>query len=426
LRKNNNKLIRIFVLFEKVETVINMSANQTPWESQLENLKRVSEIMDLDPAIYEVVSKPMRILQVALPIKLDDGSVKSFEGFRIHHNYARGPCKGGIRYFPHLQLDTEKALAAWMTWKNAIVNLPYGGAKGGIACNPKQLSLGELERLTRAYAAAIANFVGVDIDIPAPDVGTTPQIMAWFADEYYKIAQRIIPGVITAKPIAIGGSLGRTAATGRGCYFAAVEASQTYDIPIKDATVSIQGYNAGAKLVAASDTQGGVYSKQGINPDKLYEHKAKTGSVIGFPGTQTITSMDPLTVQCDILVPAALEDMITPSNVEQVTAKLIIEAANGPTTPDADRVLDERGIICIPDILANAGGVTVSYFEWVQNRMGYYWTEAEVDQRLETIMKAAFNDVHRYAQRYQVNMRYGAYSLALDRVGEAMRLLGWI
>jgi glutamate dehydrogenase len=405
LRKNNNKLIRIFVLFEKVETVINMSANQTPWESQLENLKRVSEIMDLDPAIYEVVSKPMRILQVALPIKLDDGSVKSFEGFRIHHNYARGPCKGGIRYFPHLQLDTEKALAAWMTWKNAIVNLPYGGAKGGIACNPKQLSLGELERLTRAYAAAIA---------------------------------RIIPGVITAKPIAIGGSLGRTAATGRGCYFAAVEASQTYDIPIKDATVSIQGYgnaayysavnffNAGAKLVAASDTQGGVYSKQGINPDKLYEHKAKTGSVIGFPGTQTITSMDPLTVQCDILVPAALEDMITPSNVEQVTAKLIIEAANGPTTPDADRVLDERGIICIPDILANAGGVTVSYFEWVQNRMGYYWTEAEVDQRLETIMKAAFNDVHRYAQRYQVNMRYGAYSLALDRVGEAMRLLGWI
>ncbi|UCH38283.1 MAG: Glu/Leu/Phe/Val dehydrogenase [Candidatus Bathyarchaeota archaeon] len=415
-----------------------MSVKLSPWESQLVNIKRVSEIMDLDPAVFEVVSKPMRILQVSLPIKLDNGSVKSFEGFRIHHNYARGPCKGGIRYFPHLQLDTEKALAAWMTWKNAVVNLPYGGSKGGIACNPKQLSQGELERLTRAYAAAIVNFVGVDIDIPAPDVGTTPQIMAWFADEYYKIARRIIPSVITAKPIEIGGSLGRTAATGRGCYFAAVDASRTYDIPIKGAEVSIQGYgnaayysavnfcNAGAKLVAASDTRGGIYSKQGINPEKLKDHKAKTGSVVGFPGTQETDSMAPLTAPCDILVPAALEDMITPANVEQVTAKLIIEAANGPTTPDADRVLDERKIICVPDILANAGGVTVSYFEWVQNRMGYYWTEDEVDQRLEKIMTAGYTDVQTYSQKYHVNMRYGAYALALDRVATAMRFLGWI
>ncbi|MCW4040826.1 MAG: Glu/Leu/Phe/Val dehydrogenase [Candidatus Bathyarchaeota archaeon] len=415
-----------------------MSTKLSPWESQLMNIKRVSEIMDLDPAVFEVVSKPMRVLQVALPIKLDDGSIKSFEGFRIHHNYARGPCKGGIRYFPHLQLDTEKALAAWMTWKNAVVNLPYGGAKGGIACNPKQLSQGELERLTRAYAAAIANFVGVDIDIPAPDVGTTPQIMAWFADEYYKIARRIIPGVITAKPIEIGGSLGRTAATGRGCYFAAVDASRTYNIPIKGAEVSIQGYgnaayysavnfcNAGAKLVAASDTRGGIYSKNGINPEKLKAHKAKTGSVLGFPGTQETDSMAPLTAPCDILVPAGLEDMITPANVEQVTAKLIIEAANGPTTPDADRVLDERKIICVPDILANAGGVTVSYFEWVQNRMGYYWTEDEVDQRLEKIMTDGYADVQAYSQKYHVNMRYGAYALALDRVATAMRFLGWI
>jgi glutamate dehydrogenase/leucine dehydrogenase len=418
--------------------VIDMSVTQSPWESQLVNIKKVSEIMNLDPAVFEVVSKPMRILQVSLPIKLDDGTVKSFEGFRIHHNYARGPCKGGIRYFPHLQLDTEKALAAWMTWKNAIVNLPYGGAKGGIACNPKQLSQGELERLTRAYAAAIANFVGVDIDIPAPDVGTNAQIMGWFADEYYKIAQRIIPGVITAKPIEIGGSLGRTAATGRGCFFAAVEASHSYNIPIKGATVSVQGYgnaayysalnfhNAGATLVAASDTRGGIYNKKGINPTKLMEHKAKTGSVIGFPGSETIDSNDPLTVPCDILVPAALEDMITPANVEQITAKLIIEAANGPTTPAADRILDERGIICVPDIFANAGGVTVSYFEWVQNRMGYYWSESEVDERLEAKMKTGYQDVNNYAQKYQVNLRYGAYSLALDRVGTAMRLLGWI
>ena len=415
-----------------------MRIKKSPWESQLENIKKVSEIMNLNPAVFEVVSKPMRILQVSLPIKLDDGSVKSFEGFRIHHNYARGPCKGGIRYFPHLQLDTEKALAAWMTWKNAIVNLPYGGAKGGIACNPKQLSQGELERLTRAYAAAIASFVGVDIDIPAPDVGTNAQIMAWFADEYYKIAQRIIPGVITAKPIEIGGSLGRTAATGRGCFFAAVEASRAYNIPIKGATVSVQGYgnaayysalnfyNAGATLVAASDTRGGIYNKKGINPNKLMEHKAKTGSVIGFPGSETVDSNDPLMVPCDILVPAALEDMITPTNAEQITAKLIVEAANGPTTPAADRILDERGIICVPDILANAGGVTVSYFEWVQNRMGYYWSESEVDERLEAKMKAGYQDVYTYSQKYEVNLRYGTYSLALDRVGTAMRLLGWI
>ena len=415
-----------------------MGVTQSPWESQLVNIKQISEIMNLDPAVFEVVSKPMRILQVSLPIKLDDGTVKSFEGFRIHHNYARGPCKGGIRYFPHLQLDTEKALAAWMTWKNAIVNLPYGGAKGGIDCNPKQLSQGELERLTRAYAAAIANFVGVDIDIPAPDVGTNAQIMAWFADEYYKIARRIIPGVITAKPIEIGGSLGRTAATGRGCFFAAVEASRTYNIPIKGATVSVQGYgnaayysalnfyNAGATLVAASDTRGGIYNKKGINPHKLMKHKAKTGSVIDFSGAETIDSNAPLTVPCEILVPAALEDMITPTNVEQITAKLIIEAANGPTTPAADRILDERGIICVPDVLANAGGVTVSYFEWVQNRMGYYWSELEVDERLKAKMKTGYQDVYNYSQKYQVNLRYGAYSLALDRVATAMRLLGWI
>ena len=415
-----------------------MSEKLNAWESQLTNLKKVTEIMNLDPAVYEVVSKPMQILQVSLPIRMDDGSIKCFEGFRIHHNYARGPCKGGIRYFPNLELDTEKALSAWMTWKNAVVNLPYGGAKGGINCDPKKMSQGELERLTRAYVAAIADFIGIDLDIPAPDVGTTAQIMAWFADEYYKISRRIIPGIITAKPIGLGGSLGRTAATGRGCFFTAVEASRTYDIPIKGATVSIQGYGnaayysalnfhqAGAKLVAASDTRGGVYNEQGIDPVKLLEHKAKTRSVVGFPGCETISSTDPLTVDCDILVPAALENMITLENVDNVKAKLVVEAANGPTTPEADRIFDKRGIICLPDILANAGGVTVSYFEWVQNRMGYYWTEEEVDQRLEKVMKKAFNDVYDYSKKYNVNLRYGAYALALDRVAEAMRLRGWI
>jgi glutamate dehydrogenase/leucine dehydrogenase len=415
-----------------------MSEKLNAWESQLTNLKKVTEIMNLDPAVYEVVSKPMQILQVSLPIRMDDGSIKCFEGFRIHHNYARGPCKGGIRYFPNLELDTEKALSAWMTWKNAVVNLPYGGAKGGINCDPKKMSQGELERLTRAYVAAIADFIGIDLDIPAPDVGTTAQIMAWFADEYYKISRRIIPGIITAKPIGLGGSLGRTAATGRGCFFTAVEASRTYDIPIKGASVSVQGYGnaayysalnfhqAGAKLVAASDTRGGVYNEQGIDPVKLLEHKAKTRSVVGFPDCETISSTDPLTVDCDILVPAALENMITLENVDNVKAKLVVEAANGPTTPEADRIFDKRGIICLPDILANAGGVTVSYFEWVQNRMGYYWTEEEVDQRLEKVMKKAFNDVYDYSKKYDVNLRYGAYALALDRVAEAMRLRGWI
>ena len=394
--------------------------------------------MGLEPAVYEVVSKPKRILQVALPIKMDDGSVKCFEGFRIHHNDARGPTKGGIRYYPHLDLDTEKALAAWMTWKNAVVNLPYGGGKGGIACDPKKLSMGELERLTRAYAAAIARFVGVDLDIPAPDVGTNAQIMAWFTDEYYKVTGRISPGVITAKPIILGGSLGRTAATGRGCFFTAVEVSKAFNIPIKGAAVSVQGYgnvayhaalnfhDAGAKIVAASDSRGGVYNKSGIDPRKLMRHKTKTGSVVGFPGCEEVGSMDVLTVSCDILVPAALEDMITGENARDVKAKMIVEGANGPTTPKGDKILNEKKIIVIPDILANAGGVTVSYFEWVQNRMGYYWTEEEVDQRLERVMKQAFKDVNGQAEKYQVNMRYGAYALALGRVAEAMKLLGWI
>ena len=415
-----------------------MSKKLNPWESQLVNIKKVSDFMGLEPSVYEVVSKPKRILQVALPIKMDDGSVTCFEAFRIHHNDARGPTKGGIRYFPHLDLDTEKALAAWMTWKNAVVNLPYGGGKGGIACDPKRLSKSELERLTRAYAAAIARFVGVDLDVPAPDVGTNAQIMAWFVDEYYKVTGQIIPGVITAKPIPIGGSLGRTAATGRGCFFAAIEASKAFNIPIKGASVSVQGYgnvayyaalnfhDAGAKIVAVSDSRGGVYNKDGIDPRKLTEHKARTRSVAGFPGCEEIGTKGPLTVECDILAPCALENMITKENAADIKAKLIVEGANGPTTPEADEILDDLGIIRIPDILANAGGVTVSYFEWVQNRMGYYWTDEEVDQRLERVMKQAFKDVHGQAKKYNVNMRSGAYALALGRVADAMKLLGWI
>ena len=409
-----------------------------PWESQLLTVKKTCELMGLEPAVYEVVSHPKAILKVALPLKMDDGTIKVFEGVRIHHNDARGPTKGGIRYHPNIDLDTEMALAAWMTWKNAVVALPYGGGKGGINCDPKVLSQGELERLTRMFAASIAHFVGVDLDIPAPDVGTNAQIMAWFIDEYYKVTGRITPGVITAKPITLGGSLGRTAATGRGCYFAAVEASKAYGIPIKGAKVSIQGYgnvalyaalnfhDAGAKIVSASDSKGGVYDPKGMDPRKLLEHKRKTGSVLHFPGSVDISSADPITVDCDILVPSALQNAITAENAGDVKAKLIIEGANGPTVPEADKILDEKGVIVVPDICANAGGVTVSYFEWVQNRQGYYWTEDEVDQRLERVMVKAFHDLKDQSEKYEVPLRAGAYALAIGRVAEAMRLLGRI
>lgn len=415
-----------------------MSKKLNPWESQLVNVKSTCDLMGLEPAVFEVVSHPKAVLKVALPLKMDDGTVKTFTGVRIHHNDARGPTKGGIRYHPHLDMDTEMALAAWMTWKNAVANLPYGGAKGGIDCDPKTLSGGELERLTRMYAGAIAHFVGVDLDIPAPDVGTNAQIMAWFVDEYYKYIGRITPGVITAKPIGLGGSLGRSTATGRGCYFVGVEASKAFNIPIKGSKVAIQGFgnvaksaafnyhNAGAKVVAVSDSRGGVYSKDGIDPYKLRDYKEKTGKVSGFPGCEELSSTGPLTVDCDILIPAALQNALSSDNAGDVKAKLIIEGANGPTLPAADKIFEEKGVIVLPDICANAGGVTVSYFEWVQNRQGYYWTEEEVDQRLERVMVKAFNDLKEQSDKYDVPLRTGAYALAIGRVSEAMRLLGRI
>ena len=415
-----------------------MAKKLTAWESQLANVKKICDIMGLEPSVYEVVSHPKMVLKVSLPIKMDDGTVKTFEGVRIHHNDARGPPKGGIRYHPDLDLDTEMALAAWMTWKNAVVNIPYGGGKGGIACDPLKLSRGELERLTRAYAVAIARVVGVDLDIPAPDMGTDAQIMAWFIDEYYKVTGKITPGVITAKPIALGGSLGRSTSTGRGVFFTAREASKVFNIPIKGSTVAIQGYgkvaypaalnffNAGAKIVSVSDITGGVYDKNGIDPKKLREYVVKTGGIAGYHSLEDIGPQGALTVDCDILVPAAKENVITGENAGDINTKIIVEGANGPTTPDGDKILAEKGITLIPDILANAGGVTVSYFEWVQNRMGYYWTEEEVDERLKRIMVKAFYDLKAQADKYDVSLRGGAYALAIGRVAEAMRYLGRI
>lgn len=408
------------------------------WESQLLNVKKTCELMDLEPGVYEVVSHPKAILQVSLPIKMDDGSVKSFTAVRVHHNDARGPTKGGIRYHRGFDLPTEMALAAWMTWKNAVVNLPYGGGKGGIDADPKALSKGELERLTRAYAAAFADFIGVDLDIPAPDVGTNAQIMAWLIDEYYKVTGKITPGVITAKPLSLGGSVGRTAATGRGVYFAAREACQAFDIPLKGSSVAIQGYgnvayyaatnfhDNGADVVAVSDSSGGIYDPDGLDPRKVMAHKKDTGSVVGYPGSTEVGSAEVLTLDCDLAVPAALQNVIDDELAEEVNAEMIVEGANGPTLPSGDKVLNEKDVIVVPDIYANAGGVTVSYFEWVQNRQGYYWTEEEVDQRLERIMVTAFKDLNKQASRYKVDMRTGAYALAIGRVAEAMRYRGII
>jgi len=408
------------------------------FEEALKPVKKAADILGLDEATFNAIAQPEEVLTVSIPLRMDDGRLEVFTGYRVHHNSSRGPMKGGIRYHPNVTLDEVKALAMWMTMKCAVAGLPYGGAKGGIRCNPKEMSAGEIERLTRKYAAAIADFVGPDKDIPAPDVGTDAQTMAWFADEYYKIKRMVLPGVITAKPLSIGGSRGRGVATGRGLYFVVVEAAKAYGMELKGARVSIQGYGKvakpaaeflheiGCKIVAVSDSRGGVYNPDGMDPKELSEFKAKNGTVVGFPGAEEISTTDPITVDCDILIPAALENQITKDNAYDVKAKLIAEGANGPTTPEAHEILVERGVVIIPDILANAGGVSVSYLEWVQNRMGYYWTEEEVDKKLETIMTSAFRDVYETSKKYETDLRTAAYILALSRVYDAMKALGRI
>ncbi len=421
------------------------------YEESLKPLREAAAVLKLESEIVEAIASPERILIVSIPIKMDNRKVKTFTGYRVQHSTARGPAKGGVRYHPSVCLDEVKSLAFWMSIKNAVVGIPYGGGKGGITCNPKEMSHDELERLTRGYAAAIAKFVGPDIDIPAPDVGTNAQIMGWFADEYYKITGKCEPGIITSKPLSIGGSVGREPATGRGGFFVTVEAAKTFDIPLKGARVSIQGYGnvaqpiaqylheMGCKIVAVSDSLGGAYNPEGMHPLKLAEYKEKNRSVKGFPDSKEISTIDPLTVDCDILIPAALENQITKENVDEVKAKLIVELANGPTTPEADKILQEKGVIVLPDVLANAGGVTVSYFEWVQNRMGYYWTEEEVDEKLKHVMTTAFKEVYQTAKQfhmdtsfkahtkaYQLNLRTAAYILAVKRIYEAMKALGRI
>ena len=390
----------------------------------------------LEPGLREVLRRPRRALSLSLPVKMDDGSIKVFDGYRVQHNSARGPCKGGIRYHPNVSLDEVKALASWMTWKCAVVDLPFGGAKGGIVCDPHRMSENELERLTRRYAYEISPIIGPDKDIPAPDVYTDSQTMAWIMDTYSMTHGSSAPGVVTGKPTFLGGSFGRNEATARGCLFVIRSACEVLGIKLSRATVAIQGFgNAGsiaaellaaqgATIIAVCDSHGGVLNRSGLDIPALLKHKAETGSVADFPNSDPISGEAILELQCDILVPAALENQITLENADLVKARIVAEAANGPTTPDADVVLHKAGAMVIPDILANAGGVTVSYFEWVQDLQELFWDEDDVNRRLEKIMVKAFANVHASAKKYNVDMRTGAYIVGIERVANAMRTRG--
>jgi len=395
-----------------------------------------AEYLKLDPGLRQVLRTPKRVLEVSVPTKMDNGQLKVFTGYRVQHNIARGPAKGGIRYHPNVTLDEVKALAAWMTWKTATVNIPYGGGKGGVICDPKRMSKSELERMTRRFTSEILPIIGPERDIPAPDVYTDAQTMAWIMDTYSMTTGYSSLGVVTGKPISLGGSLGRNEATARGCLFVVEEACKAKKMPLRGATVAIQGFgNAGsiaarlfaekkAKVVAISDSRGGVYNTRGIDPLKAIRYKERSGTVVGMPGASRISNDDLLTVKCDILIPAALENAITLHNADQIKAKIVAECANGPTTPHADEVLHRKGVLVLPDILANAGGVTVSYFEWAQDLQGYFWQENEVNARLEMVMKHAFNDVYETMRKYHAHMRAAAYILAVGRVAEATLVRG--
>jgi glutamate dehydrogenase (NAD(P)+) len=409
-----------------------------PFEIAQRQLDDAAAIMKLDPGIHELLRWPLREMHVTLPVKMDDGTTKVFHGFRIQYNDARGPTKGGIRYHIGETVDTVRALAAWMTWKVAVMDIPLGGAKGGIICNPKAMSPGEIERLSRAYIRQIGRMIGLEKDVPAPDVYTTPQIMAWMMDEYSMMQGFNEFGVITGKPLALGGSQGRDDATARGGVYCLREAQNVLGINLKGATQAIQGYgNAGTyahklggeilglKTVAVSDSKGGIYNPDGLDYAAVMEHKKKTGSVVGFPGTKPVGNKEILELDVTVLTPAALDGEITAENAPRVKAKLIAELANGPTTPEADAILHKAGCYIIPDFLCNAGGVTVSYFEMVQNAYDYYWDEERVQRRLDKKMTTAFHTVHDTARQYKINNRMGAYIVAVSRVAEAVRLRGW-
>lgn len=408
-----------------------------PFEIAKKQIDRVGKRLGLDPGLIELFKTPKRELTVHFPVKMDDGSLKVFTGYRVQFNDGLGPFKGGIRYHWNVSLDEVRALACWMTWKCALMGLPYGGAKGGVICNPKEMSRGELERMTRRYAAAISIIIGPEKDIPAPDVYTDGQTMAWIMDTISMNAGYAMPGVVTGKPLAIGGSLGRDEATSRGLMYATREAAKRLKLNVRGATVAVQGFGnvgyhyarlmqdeMGAKIIAVSDSKGGIYSPKGFDPKDVLTFKEKKGSVVGFPGTKQISNEEILELAVDILAPCALENAIIGENASRVKAKIVGEGANGPTTPDADDILFKRGIVVLPDILANGGGVTVSYFEWVQNIQAFFWTKAEVDKKLEDHMVRAFERTWEMAQKEKIDMRQAAYMVAIARVAEAYRVRG--
>ncbi|HZZ64988.1 MAG TPA: Glu/Leu/Phe/Val dehydrogenase [Candidatus Baltobacteraceae bacterium] len=409
---------------------------QNVWDMAQQQLDDVARLIGLNESIHGFLREPKRVLEVSVPVRMDNGVFRMFKGYRVQHNMSRGPTKGGIRFHPEVSLDEVKALAMWMTWKCALVNIPFGGAKGGVICDAKHMSMQELENLTRRFTSEISIIIGPEKDIPAPDVYTTPQIMAWIMDTFSMQRGYSVPGVVTGKPVSIGGSLGRDKATARGCLFVVDEAMQTLNLPIEGARVAIQGFgNAGMhaaelmakrgyRIVAVSDSRGGVGNPDGLDVDGVIAHKAETGSVAGFTGGDRLDNREVLEYDCEVLVPAALEKVITSENAPRIKAKIIAEAANGPTLPDADRILFERGIMVLPDILANAGGVTVSYLEWVQDLQENFWEEEEVNERLRRKMTRAFRETHEQAQRLQIDMRRGAYAVAVSRVAEATKLRG--
>jgi len=415
-----------------------MSAEKqyNPFQEVQQQIDSICEKAGVSRACREGIRECQREFTVHFPVRMDSGQVEVFTGYRVQHNTIRGPAKGGIRFHPDVTLDETKALATWMTLKSAVVNIPYGGAKGSVPCNPKELSQGELERLTRRYASEIALIIGPERDIPAPDVGTTPQVMAWIMDTYSMIKGYSVLGVVTGKPLSIGGSLGRFEATGRGCVISIKRSAKHLGINLEETTAAVQGFGnvgsvaaillarEGCKVVAVSDTKGGIYNPGGLDVQGVLQHKKSTGSVVGFPGTDKLTNAELLALECDILVPAALEDSINAGNASSVKAKMIVEGANGPTTSEADKIFRDNGKFVVPDILANAGGVVVSYFEWVQGLQSFFWSEDEVNRQLEAVMDRAFSEVLEISQREKVDMRAAAYILAIKRVDDAWNIRG--
>ncbi len=415
---------------------IRVIREENPFESMMSRFDNAAQLLNLDPDLYKVLRVPNREITIYIPVFMDDGRIEVFTGYRVQHNFARGPAKGGIRFAPDITLDEIRALAAWMTWKCAVVNIPFGGAKGGIICDPSQMSQAELERMTRRYTAELIDFIGPERDVPAPDMNTNEQTMAWIMDTYSMHARHTVTAVVTGKPIDLSGSRGRREATGRGLLCVTNEAVKKLGLKVPEARVVVQGsgnvggtaarllYETGYKLVALSDIHGGIYNAKGLDIPDVMQYLAKNNSLELYPRAEPVSNHELLELDCEVLLPAATENQITSHNADKIRCRILVEGANGPTTAAADEILERKGVFVIPDILANAGGVTCSYFEWVQDRMGYFWKEELVNERLQDIMVASFNDVVKYAESHNVNNRIAAYMLAIDRVAYITRVRG--